>query len=265
MFSWIAPDSTNFNKARCKPCLISFQIGGQGIGQVKSHANSSTHKKAAADKYKQPTLDLHGNILPVITLAEEVTRAEILQALKSIRYHQSFNSSAEDSDLFKTMFPDSKIAGLYHMGATKLRYVIAFGIAPYVKNLIKKSIARSPFTLAFDETTNVQTKKQLDIYLSYINEDGAVVTGTYVDSKFLGHCSAEVILRCVLEVFDDFEITLKYLIGVNMDGVSVNLKFLRLLKRSKRTKFECFGHHKLCAPHRQQCFSEMFGLNLGQF
>jgi hypothetical protein len=232
--SWIAPDSTNTSKARCNPCLVSFSIGGQGIGQVRSHSNSAAHKKATSGKLVQQTLNSAGKITSATTLAVEVIRAEILQALKTIRFHQSFNSTAEDSNLFCKMFPDSKIASNYHMGATKLHYIINFGIAPYIRDLIKSDIVRSPFTMAFDETTNSQTKKQLDLYLSYLNKDGSLVTGAYVGSKFLGHCPAEVLLRSVLEIFDELEINVKYLIGVNMDGAAVNLKFLRLLKEEAK-------------------------------
>jgi hypothetical protein len=60
-----------------------------------------------------------------ISLASDVIHAEIFQVLKLI------------CDLFKKIFPESKIAAQYQMGATKLHYLIVFGIAPYIKDLIK--------------------------------------------------------------------------------------------------------------------------------
>jgi hypothetical protein len=119
-------------------CLISFSISGQGIGKVKSCSNSAAHKKSAKENCVQPKFELRGrNIVLATSFASDVTHAEIFQALKLIRFHQSFNSSSVDSDLFKKMFPDSKIAAQYQMGATKLHYLIVFGIAAYIKDLIK--------------------------------------------------------------------------------------------------------------------------------
>ena len=51
------------------------------------------------------------------------------------------------------MFPDSEIAKCYSQGETKVKYVIQFGIAPYIKQLILDDIKGKPFSFLFDETT----------------------------------------------------------------------------------------------------------------
>jgi hypothetical protein len=47
----------------------------------------------------------------MVSGADDVIKAEIIQALKIIRYHQSFRSCGEDSlfVVFLRLFPDSKI------------------------------------------------------------------------------------------------------------------------------------------------------------
>jgi hypothetical protein len=167
----------------------------------------------------------------MVSDADHVIKAEIIQALKIIRYHQSFRSCAEDSLMFSVMFPDSKIAQKYAMGKTKLKYVIEFGIAVYIRNFLKIDMARTPYSFAFDETTTAQTKKQLDGYISYVDRNGDIISGTYIGSKFLGHCKSEDLLTNITEMFAEYELSLKDIVSVGMDGCATNLKFLRLLKK----------------------------------
>jgi hypothetical protein len=135
---------------------------------VKSHESSQSHKKAvtSTESSRQTTLTTapNSNMLTVmVSDTDDVIKAEIIQALKIIRYHQSFRSCGEDSLMFSVMFPDSKIAQKYAMDKTKLKYVIEFGIALYIRTFLKIDMARTPYSFAFDETTTAHTKKQLYI------------------------------------------------------------------------------------------------------
>ena len=64
------------------------------------------------------------------------------------------------------MFSDSQIAKDYHMEERKARYLIQFGVYPYLKRLQKKDIEGMPFSFRFDETTTSQVKKQYDGYVT---------------------------------------------------------------------------------------------------
>ena len=67
----------------------------------------------------------------------------------------SFNSISSKSDLFCKMFPDSKIAESFSCGKTKCRYVIYFGLAPYSKELLTKSLSNVEHIVTlFDESFN---------------------------------------------------------------------------------------------------------------
>jgi hypothetical protein len=89
--------------------------------------------------------------------ADDVIKAEIIQALKIIRYHQSFRSCGEDS-LFVVLLgyvsglKNSSISQVYAMGKTKLKYVIEFDIALHIGTFLKIDMARTPYAFAFDET-----------------------------------------------------------------------------------------------------------------
>lgn len=105
-----------------------------------------------------------------MTLEEKTTRAEIKILLKSIQKNVSFAAYECDNELFKDCFSDSLIAQNYQMGRTKAAYVTLHGLAPHVLGQIRKDMQGSPFRYQFDESTNVQVKKQYDAYIYYFSE-----------------------------------------------------------------------------------------------
>jgi hypothetical protein len=66
-----------------------------------------------------------------ITFSDQVTRAEVLWAMNAARQGYSYFSCNESGDLFRKMFPDSKIAENFKMERNKLSYVISHGLGPF--------------------------------------------------------------------------------------------------------------------------------------
>lgn len=135
------------------------------------------------------------------------------------------------------MFPDSKLAQNYRMSSTKLMYLIRFGISPYLKELIIAELTDSAFSFAFDETTTAQKKKQLDGYVSYVDPNNNNISGVYIGSRFLGHCTSQDLVKNVCGLFDDFSLSFDNLIAIGMDGPNVNQKFFRLIKAKASEEF----------------------------
>ena len=123
-----------------------------------------------------------------ITLSPEdqVVNAEILQAFHFADCNHSFAKT--DADRFRKMFPDSIIVKSYQQSATKVKYTIQYGIAPYAKEKLIYDIRNKPFTFKFDETTNREVKKQYDGYLQHWSGTHNVITNAYCGSFFVGHC-----------------------------------------------------------------------------
>ena len=66
------------------------------------------------------------------------------------------------------MFPDSKIAQKFSIRHSKMSYVISHGLGPYFRDQLIKDIKNcQQFVFCFDEQTNNQNKKQLDLYFRY--------------------------------------------------------------------------------------------------
>ena len=138
--------------------------------------------------------------------------------------------------LFRAVFPDSDIAIKFSCGSNKCSYLVRFGLAPYLKELLLKCVKESGYIVAmFDESWNTVTKrKQLDVHVrSWI--DGQVTT-RYLTSQFMGHATAD-------NVVDHFRtglegLRLKQILQISMDGPNVNWKFLEKFQGELKREFD---------------------------
>ena len=90
------------------------------------------------------------------------------------------------------MFPDSKIAKSFELGATKLKYVINFGIAPYFRDILQRSDC---FVISFDESLNDYTRNcQMDIVIRCFDHVEDSVKVHNLDSQFFGHLHIKIYL-----------------------------------------------------------------------
>ncbi|CAL1293400.1 unnamed protein product [Larinioides sclopetarius] len=196
--------------------LLSTSSSRQGPGRI-----APTSKEILTDQAENNT------IAPFIA-SSQCLDAELKWSLKCVESHYSYNSCKDISNLFQDMFPDSKIAEKFSCGPTKCSYLISFGIAPYIKNVLFKCLGDvDVYSLMFDEALNksLQTK-QMDLHIRFWNEKNQEVETRYVTSSFMGHSTAEDILR-EFRVSTE-KLDLRKVLSVSMDGPSVNWKFFNL-------------------------------------
>ena len=132
-------------------------------------------------------------------------------------------------DLFRTMFPDSKIAANFKLSRTSASYMIADGMSKYFTQLIVKDLVKSklPFCIHFDETTSTQVKKQMDLTLRYWSPTHEEVWITYYTSLFFGHAEGEkVAVKMYEQLFSD-GIPVAKLVTLVRDGPNVNKTIFR--------------------------------------
>jgi hypothetical protein len=164
--------------------------------------------------------------LPV-SIADKVTKAEILLALKLVASNYSFSSYGDIGDICKVAFADSEIAQRMQLGSTKVSYLIVHGLAPYFRSaFVADCIAgKSYYTILFDETTTRQVKKQLDFHIAYWSKKWKKVVTVFVDSVFLGHADANKLCEKMLKFIEDHNLDISHLLQFSMDGPNVNLSF----------------------------------------
>ena len=96
------------------------------------------------------------------------------------------------NDVFCAMFPDSRIAQSFKLGADKIRYAVNFVIAPYLRSLLADGIRQSScFIPRFDESSISQTQTcEIDFVIRYFNKTKKRVDVRYFNSSFFGHGTA---------------------------------------------------------------------------
>ena len=101
----------------------------------------------------------------------------------------SLRSVDHIGDLFKTMFPDRKIASNFTFSRTSASYMIGEGRSPHFTSLVVKDLKVSnlPFCVHFEETTTAQVKKQIDVTVRYWSPTHDEVWVRFYTSVFFCH------------------------------------------------------------------------------
>ncbi|CAF4690144.1 unnamed protein product [Rotaria socialis] len=171
-------------------------------------STSSTHTIQLVDSNKPLLFD------------DQVSQAEILWALKSVQNVFSYKNSDDVGKLFRTMFQDSKIAQKFSIQHSKISYVIAHGLWPYFRDLLIKDIKNCEgFVLCFDEQTNNQNNKQLDLYFRYWN-----------------HAQANVVVDGILGAFRTDGIDISKLLMLSRDNPNVNKTVDKMINDAMKKK-----------------------------
>jgi len=248
---WLA-QSKKQNEARCKVCKKDFDLSNMGRQAVVSHAAGKKHKECnikISSFFKPPTSSKEvinidsveeinqtsksQTILEVVMSNSDKFKAEILWIVKSIMSGYSNNSSQDINLLFRKMFPDSKIASSFQVGADKVRYMTNYGIAPYFKSLLVDSLKMSDcYVVSFDESLNDMTQScEMDLLLRYFDKLDNKVKTRYYDSQFLGHGTHKDLKTHFDNVLKD--LNENKIFQISMDGPNVNLKFLETVQSER--------------------------------
>ena len=104
------------------------------------------------------------------------------------------------------MYPDSKIAESYQQQETKVKYVLQFGIAPYIKKKLLEEVKDQAFCFKFDESTTEPVKRHYDAYFTYYSLSQKEALTSYFGSLFVGHCTAEDLIKHFYEFMNRYNL-----------------------------------------------------------
>lgn len=169
--------------------------------------------------------------LDKFVIRDDVTKPEILWCLETVMTHKSLRTAEKDIKVLKKMCKDCPIISKMELGKDKIAYTIIYGIAPFYKDELQKSLNNSEFfSVGFDESFNkIAKRQQMDINARYWNIDSKEVETRYVTSAFLGRTRATDLLTSFLESIADLK--KDKLLQISMDGPNVNWAFIDLLKK----------------------------------
>ena len=123
---------------------------------------------------------------------DALLKAEIYWLAKVACSNYSLRSCDHIEDMFRAMFPDSKIAAHFSQSCTSSSYIISEGLSSYFTKVIIDDFQRSklPFSIHFDETSTFQVKKQMDLTLRYWSPTHEKVWTVFYTSLFFWACNS---------------------------------------------------------------------------
>ena len=174
----------------------------------------------------------------VWSVKDAATKAEIIAALQFASQNIPFSCAENLAVCYQQQFPDSSIAKNVSIGATKMSYLVSYGLGPYFNEMTIKDIVQgnSYFTLHFDETITAQVKKQMDLLVCYWSEVDDRVKVTYLMSIMFGHAKVPDVVAEILKSLEKLAIPLKLMLFLGMDGPNVNKSILNKLNAIKKGK-----------------------------
>ena len=226
----------NEYQAYCQFCDVQVKCDNAGKTQLLQHSKQKKHidaikhsvgkkqkKLVAFSKQSGESSACSSQSLGLITPGDSMN-AEIFWLAKVSVSNLSLRSVDNIGDLFRAMFPDSKIAANFKLSCTSASYMIADGMSKYFTQLIVKDLVKSklPFCIHFDETTSTQVKKQMDLTLRYWSPTHEEVWITYYTSLFFGHAEGEKVAVKMYEQLVRDGIPVAKLVTLVQDGPNVN-------------------------------------------
>ena len=190
-------------RALCVACNKTFLIDGSGKSQVRSNMSNPTHSDKEKQLKNQATFcrSTDDGVFIVkkqnfaLSSDEQIMKAEILHALKTVGSNFSFTSANGDGDRFRQILPDSKTAKGYSQNETKMIHVIKFGLSPYFKESLNNDCYFKAFCFKFDEATTNQIKKQYDDFVQHWSKSQNKIAMAYCGSLFVDHCPADKLVE----------------------------------------------------------------------
>jgi hypothetical protein len=178
--------------------------------------------------------------------------AEAIIAMAVAQKSISFGAAAILIDALKYALEDCPEAlSKIQLKETKLSYIQRYGLSVYFREdlfqEIKSSLSISRISLSFDETTNAQTKSQMDFFVRYFSQELGLVVSRYVNSYFLDKKPHEVLLEKFDNLLALLDIKFKDIITVSRDGCATNNLMMKILLERADC---CLVDHGSCVLHK---------------
>ena len=228
-------DSSNMGES----ALTSHMKGKKHCEQATSVSRSQSINLSAPSEGSNNHLSAHStssiskSSLDSMIVSTPVTYAEIRRALKVVSSKYSRSLCDDIGQLFKVMFPDSKVAESFSCAKTKSRYIIIYGLAPYFFQCLQDEVKANPsHVISYDESFNrVLHFCQIDFLVRLLHESKKHVVTWYLTSEFLQGAKADQLVNkfnSAVETLDQSK-----LIQIFSDGPSGNLKSLSIIHEQR--------------------------------
>ncbi|CAF1660527.1 unnamed protein product, partial [Adineta ricciae] len=242
---WLKPGKTT-STFLCTVCNEEKSCKNGGWSDVYKHSQRLKHLQCLKDVTQSgqicitstsssSSMQINTTHEHILTFDEKVLRAETCWALATAKHGLSYNFSQHVQELFSQMFSDSNIAKTFSLKPRKLSYILSHGTGHYFTKTMLQDLIKAPaFTLIFDETVIVGVRKQLDLHFRYWCERKQEIAVRYYKSIFLGHATAEIVFRKIIDSLRADGVDLTKMLMLGRDNPNVNKTIEKLMDQQIR-------------------------------
>ena len=173
---------------------------------------------------------------------DDTTKVEIIWSAKTENDNYSFRSTDGIGDKFRVMFSNPETLETFSMSRTKLSYVIGHGIEPVFNGELFSDVraSQSSFGLQYDETTQCQVKKQMELHIRYWSPVHNEVWIRYYTSEFFGHAEGATVASAIMSAFRSDNVPLTQLLTPGSNGPNGSKTIWREMKQKIREVYSGF-------------------------
>lgn len=216
---------------RCNWCQSNFKVSSKAFGAVSQHSTMTKHRafrksnlqslkiapistnlsQPSASQSTPPTIGLF--LQDNATIAKEITWTIHLTLTNS-----SDAGVDKDQEVLKLIAPND--LQNFKLGRTKLAY-IKTPIALWFCEKVFGDISESYYTLMFDDTTNNQHTKELQLVLKYWSKRLKRLNFVHLKSAFMETGRAQPTVDVMMKAINDYKLDTKKLLMIGSDGPNV--------------------------------------------
>ena len=202
----------------------------------------------------------------LLTIFIQVSFAEALWANFTAEHNLSFALSDHATRLFSKMFPDSDIAKKFSSARTKTTAIVTNVLAPFLREKVVMSMKCRPFSLLFDEATDIGVVKSACMVIRIFDDEAGAVRSEFYNLIELGEkADAQTLFEAIESAFIQDGISFQNLLGFASDGANAMLgrhnsvKTRLLAKQPHLFVIHCICHVAalcMCFSCLQECYSQ---------
>ena len=203
--------------ARCTYCGIDIKVTHGGKNDVQKHLSTSGHREAERACKTTPSVR---SLFLTESGSHEVIEAETRWAMFLAKHNVPFLASDHASDLFKSMFPDSKIAKNFACARTKATSIVKEALAPHCIEKVARALSLQPFGLLMDES-NDKVDKSCIILVRMLDQEAGDVRTRFLDMPVVNIGTASNLFAAVQKSLNDKGLDFSHAIAFMSDTTNV--------------------------------------------
>ena len=170
-FKFIQKSRKGEGFALCTVCGSDFSIAHGGENYINRHKNTSEHRGYVNAAQQQRKLTDIGGSSAAANLNQKVVEAELLFSGFLVEHNLPLSTTDHAAQLFRNMFPDSKIVNKHRCGRTKTTHMLTGAVAKQITSNLKEELLLTRWYGLATNGTSDEDDKFFPVLVRYVDKD----------------------------------------------------------------------------------------------